>query len=335
MAQTPSTLVNTPNSRELFKQYCLRRLGAPVLEINVDPDQVDDRVNDAIRYYWDYHFDGAQKTFFRYPVSAASYPDAVAEIDVISPGSGYSNTDTVVITAATGDSTGTGATANIVTDNDGAIVSVNITNNGSKYRLDPVVTVTSGTGSNAVLQGFKGGYFPVPDNIIGIMNIFDIGAGYNTNNLFNIRYQIALNDLYTLTSQSMVPYYMAMQHIQMLEQLLVGKQPLRYNRIANKLYLDIDWNKFNIGDFVIAEAYQCIDPDVYSKMWSDRWLQRYATALIKQQWGTNLSKFIGMNLPGGVQFNGSKIYDDATREIEKLEAEMIESYSEPPVMMIG
>lgn len=338
MAQTPSTLVNTPNSRETFKNYCLRRLGAPVTEINVDPDQVDDRVNDAIRFYWDYHFDGMSKTFFKYPVTAYSYPSAVAGADIASPGTGYANTDVITFTPASNDQYAasiTQATGTLVTDSSGAITSITMTSPGGKYTLAPSYTITTSTGSGAVLVPYLGGFFPVPDNIIGIMNIYDIGAGYNTNNLFNIRYQIALNDLYTLTSQSMVPYYMAMQHIQTLEQLLVGKQPLRYNRVANRLFIDIDWNKFNIGDYVIAEAYECIDSDRFPKMWSDRWLQRYATALIKQQWGTNLSKFIGLNLPGGVQFNGNKILDDATREIDKLESEMINSYSEPPIMMIG
>jgi len=335
MAQTPSTLVNTPTTRELFKQYCLRRLGYPVIEINVDNDQVDDRVNDAIRFYWDYHFDGSSKTFFRYAVNAASYPGAVSEIVVTAGGTGYSNSDTVVITRSTGDTTGINAAATLTTNNLGTITSITMTNNGSKYTLDPTISITSNTGSGGIFVGYKGGYVTVPDNIIGIVNIYDIGAGYNTNNLFNIRYQIALNDLYTLTSQSMVPYYMAMQHIQTLEILLVGKQPLRYNRMSNRLYIDIDWDKFNIGDFIIAEAYECIDPDTYSKMWSDRWLQRYATALIKQQWGSNLSKFTGMSLPGGVQFNGQAIYTDASREVDKLEAEVFDNYSLPPSMMVG
>ena len=337
MAQTPSTLVNTPNTRDSFKNYCLRRLGAPVLEINVDPDQVDDRVNDAIRYFWDYHYDGIQKTFFKSAVTQYSYPTVCAGADIVAGGSGYSNNATITFssdpTDAIGVSRGTNAIGTITTNNEGAITKITMSSPGGPFALAPLYSVSGGTG--AVLVPYLGGFFQVPDNIIGIINMYDIGAGYNTNNLFNIRYQIALNDLYTLTSQSMVPYYMAMQHIQTLEQLLVGKQPIRYNRISNRLYVDMDFNKFNIGDFLIAEAYQVIDPDQFSKMWSDRWLQRYATALIKQQWGTNLSKFVGLNLPGGVQFNGDKIYNDATNEIDNLEKEMIDSYSEPPMMMIG
>lgn len=245
----------TITSRSGFKEYCLRKLGKPVIEINVDDDQVEDRIDEALKYYWDYHFDGSEKVYYKYQVT---------QTDV---------------------------------DNK---------------------------------------YIPVPDNVIGIINIFPIGDYIATNNIFNIRYQIALNDLYTLTYQSMVPYYMAFQQLQLLEQLLVGQQPIRYNRNVNRLYIDTDWaTKVKVGTFIVAEAYQVVDPTVYSDVWNDRWLQRYATALIKKQWGSNLTKFIGMQLPGGVQFNGEKIYDDAEKEIEKYENEMITSYSLPVTDMIG
>jgi hypothetical protein len=153
--------------------------------------------------------------------------------------------------------------------------------------------------------------------------------------MFNIRYQIALNDLYTLTSVSMVPYYMALQHIQMLEYLLVGKQPLRYNRHMNKLHIDMDWNKLDDNNYLIVEAYEVVDPELYYDVWTDRWLAQYTTALIKKQWGTNMKKFEGMTLPGGIKFNGQKIYDEADEEIKILEKEMISSYSLPVTDMIG
>lgn len=243
-----------PATRNEFKEYCLRRLGKPVIEINVDDDQVDDRIDEAFLYFTDYHFDGSEKTYYKYKVT-----------------------------------------------------SEDITNK----------------------------YITLPDNIIGAVNLFPIGQGLNTNNLFNIRYQIALNDLYTLTSVSMVPYYMALTHVQFLEQFLVGQQPIRYNRHINKLYIDMDWTIVNVDDYIIVEAYQVIDPDTYTKTWGDRWLARYATCLIKQQWGTNLKKYQGMQLPGGITFNGQQIYDEATQEREELEHEMISSYSLPVIDMIG
>ena len=244
----------SPITRTEFKENCLRRLGKPVIEINVDDDQIEDRVDEALRYYWDYHFDGSSKTYYKYQITEADKANK---------------------------------------------------------------------------------YITMPNNIIGVINIFDLGSALGTNNLFNIRYQIALNDLYTLTSVSMVPYYMAMQHIQFLEQLLVGKQPIRYNRNTNKLYIDMDWERVNTNDYVIVEAYEVIDPDAFTDAWSDRWLLRYAACLIKQQWGTNLKKFDGMKMPGGLTFNGQKIYDEASNERDILEKEMIFTYSLPASDMIG
>lgn len=242
-------------SRTEFKKYCLRRLGAPVLEVNVDDDQVEDRIDDSLKFYWDYHFDGSEKQYYKY----------------------------------------------------GPVTTTDKTNK----------------------------YITLPENIIGAVRIFPIGQALSTNNLFNIRYQIALNDLYDLTSTTMVPYYMAMQHIQFLEQMLVGEQPIRFNRHMNKLNIDMDWGRINVGEFIVVEAYSIVDPGVYTDVWGDRWLQRYATAMIKQQWGTNLTKYKGIALPGGQMFNAEMIYNDATKEIEKLESEMIRSYSLPVSDMIG
>jgi len=323
----------TPRTKAEFKEFCLRKLGKPVIEINVDDDQVDDRVDEALKYYMDYHFDGASKVFYKHIYTQNNMPGSIAEVNVVNGGTGYSNSDVVVFTNT--DNEGYGATATLTTNANGTITAVNLTGNGTDYRRDPTVSVTSGTGSGADLRGYVGGYVRLPDNIIGAVNIFDIGDYINTNNIFNIRYQIALNDLYTLVYQSMVPYYQAFQHIQLLEQLLVGKQPIRYNRHTNRLYIDVNWKKVTVGQYLIVEAYQVVDPVEFPDVWSDWWLQTYATQLIKRQWGSNLSKFSGIQMPGGVTFNGDKIYMDAQREIEKLEAEMIRSYSLPVMDMIG
>ena len=324
-----------PTTRTEFKDYCLRKLGKPVIEINVDDDQVEDRIDEALKYYYDYHFDGTEKQYYRHTFSRADFPDAVKEIVVHDGGTGYSNSDTITITLATGTTEGSGAVANVVTFANGTISSINMTNNGTNYRKDPTITINTSTGSGATVSGFVGGYVTIPQNIIGVVNMFDIGDYIATNNIFNIRYQIALNDLYTLTYQSMVPYYMAFQHIQLLEQLLVGKQPMRYNRNTNRFYIDMNWNKVEPGQYLVIEAYQIVDPAKFPDVWNDRWLQRYAAALIKKQWGTNLTKFNGIQLPGGVTFNGEKIYNDAHDEIEKYEEEMSKSYSLPTYDMIG
>lgn len=325
----------TPTDKASFKEYCLRRLGKPVIEINIDDDQIDDRIDEALRYFFDYHFDGSDKQYYKYQIQTKNYPNNLADVVVGNGGTGYSNSDTIVITQ--GSDT---INLNPITGPTGIILSVPVDslytgNNSYHLSSDPNYTITTSTGSGAVLQPRKGGFIPIPDNIIGVVSMFPVGQALSTNNLFNIRYQIALNDLYTLTSVSMVPYYMAMQHVQFLEQMLVGQQPIRYNRHKNACYVDMKWDIITPGDFIILEAYQIVDPIIYSKVWSDRWLQRYAACLMKQQWGWNLTKFTGMQLPGGVMFNGAKILDDATNEREALEKEMIYTYSLPVTDMIG
>jgi len=243
-----------PSTREQLKQNCLRRLGKPVIEINVSDEQLEDRIDEALQYYQDYHFDGAQRIFLSHQI----------------------------------------------TDEDK-------TNR----------------------------YIPVDDSIIGVINIFDIGDSYSTNNLFSLRYQLSLTDLYAFTSGNLSPYYMALQNVAMAEELLVGKQPLRFNRHQNRVFIDMDWSLVTTSEFIIVEAYQIVDPETFTDVYGDRWLARYTTALIKRQWGENLKKFEGVQLPGGLTFNGQKIWDEANDEIRQLEEEMITSYSLPVSDMLG
>jgi len=245
----------TPTDRRSFKEYCLRALGKPVIEINVDDDQVEDRIDQALRYYWDYHFDGTEKIYYKHQVDQQTVDTKQIEL---------------------------------------------------------------------------------PENIIGAVSLFPIGdPATSSGDIFNIRYQIALNDLYTLTSVGLVPYYMAMEHLATVQEILVGKVPIRYNRHRNVLHMDMDKRKLRLGEFLIIEAYEVVDPDTYSDVWADRWLQHYTSQLIKRQWGANLTKFEGLQLPGGVTFNGQKIYDDANEEIRRLEEEMVTNYSLPVTDMIG
>ena len=245
----------TPSSRATMKEYCLRRLGKPVIEINIDDDQMDDRIDEALMYYQDYHFDATERTFVKH----------------------------------------------VVTETD---------------KTNEYITMSD-------------------SNTIGVINIFDIGDATSTNNLFNVRYQIALNDLYDLSRYDLVPYFMNFMNIRFIEEMLVGKQPLRYNRHQNRLHIDMDWGKVTVGDYIIAECYKKLDPDTYTDVYNDRWLQRYVTCLFKIQWGSNLTKFVGMQLPGGVQFNGEQILQQGLDEKQRLEEEMISSYSLPVHDMTG
>lgn len=319
-----------PTTREEFKMNCMRRLGFPVTDVNLDEDQIQDRIDEALSYYWDYHFDGSDKVYYKHQITANNYPDSVYDLTITSGGTLYSNSDTISIPGSSN-----AATASITTNSNGTITAVTLLTNGKEYRNVPTPTITTSTGSGAVITATLGGFIPIPENINGVVRIFDVGSALQTNNMFNIRYQIALNDLYTLTSVSMIPYYMAMSHIQFLEQMLVGLQPIRYNRHKNRMYIDMNWDRFNENNYVIVEAYEVVDPEVYSNVWKDRWLLRYATCLLKRQYGTNLTKHIGAMMTGPIKLNGDKIYNDAETERIQLENEMIYTYSLPTSDMIG
>ncbi len=177
-------------------------------------------------------------------------------------------------------------------------------------------------------------YVIMPENIIGVVKIFPVSTLNSSAPLFNVNYQIIANDLLSFGTVQMVPLYETMTHIALIEQLLVGQQPIRYSRHMNRLYIDMDWNKVATGQYLVAECYKVIDPNIFIDVWKDRWLIKYTTAQIKKLWGNHLKKYSGMALPGGVNFNGQIIYDEAIAEILQMEADMIQKYALPVVDMI-
>ena len=241
-------------SRQEFKDYCLRRLGFPVIDINIDDDQTEDRIDDAIQYFIDRHTDGTQKLYYIKPITQE-------DVD-------------------------------------------------NKYiNMNPSVVVDS---ANNQLD------------IVGVTRIFPIQDSQATINMFDLRYQLRLNELYDFTSASYINYTLTMQHLRSLELLFTGEVPIRYNRHMRRLFIDWAWgaSEAPVGQVVIVECYAALDPEVYTNMWNDRWLKRYTTALIKRNWGENLKKFKGLKLPGDVQLNADEIYQDALVEIKQLEDQM-------------
>lgn len=235
-----------PASRQQLKEYCLRRLGEPVVDVNVDDEQLEDRIDDALKFYQDYHYDGTERIYLKHQITAADKTNQYIEIN---------------------------------------------------------------------------------DNIIGIVRVFDIGDSLNSSNLFNIRYQIHLNDLFDFTSTTYVPYVTAMRHVEQLEEIFVGKKPIRFNRHKNRLHIEMDWDSdIQVDEYIIIEAYRILDPETYTDVYGDRWLREYTTQLFKRQWGENLKKFEGMQLPGGLQFNGQQIYNEAQDEIARMESEVTVNY---------
>jgi hypothetical protein len=245
----------TVTTREQLKDYCLRRLGAPVIEINIDDEQIEDRIDDAFQFYRDYHYDAVEMVYLKHQITT---------------------------------------------------------------------------------QDIANLYVPIPDSVVGVSRILPFSDRSDGMNIFSIRYQILINDLYSLMSTNLIYYYQVKQELELINQVLVGTKPVRFNRHMNRLYIDMDWaGDVNVGDYIIVECYRILDPDTYRDVYNDRFLKQYTTALFKRQWGENLKKFSGVQLPGGVTLNADKIYEDALDEINKIEAEMQSRFELPVDMFTG
>ena len=206
----------------------------------------------------------------------------------------------------------------------------------TRARSNATTTATDRSDSS-VTASFEEGknYIPVPSSVVSVLNIFSFDNAA-TNNMFDIRYQLRLNDLYDFSSTSIIHYEMTMQHLDYLSHILVGEKPIRFNQHQNRLYIDMDFaNDISVGEFIIIECYRKLDPNTYVDIYDDIYLKRYATALIKRQWGANLSKFSGVQLLGGVEMNGGEIYSQAQEELEKLEEQIQLAYELPPEYMMG
>ena len=271
---------NPITTRETLKQYALRALGKPVIEINVEDDQVEDRIDEALQYFAQYHYDGVERMYLKYQVTSAD------------------------VTRARSDET-----LSTVTDT-----------------ADSTVTATFKEGKN---------YIPMPSNVMSVVNIFPF-TDKAALNLFDVRYQLRLNDLYDFSSTSIIHYDMTLRHLDLLDHILVGERPIRFNQHKNRLYIDMDWaNDIDAGDFIVIECYRKLDGSTFTDVFDDIFLKKYLIQLIKRQWGQNLSKFQGVAMLGGVQMNGEQIYTQAIEEITKLEEQIQLSYELPPNYMVG
>ena len=313
------------NSREELKEYCLRALGSPILQINVADEQLEDRIDEALEYWRQYHSEGIEQMYMKQMITASSITLTTAVAG------NFSEDET--ITGST-----SGAIATLTSE-------LTRTSTGSTLIVYKIVgdfvageTVTGDTsGATAVLavspviKGvFDNQYIDVPDLVYGITNVLPIGNTYsNSQNLFNnVQYQMRLNTFQDISSMSMVYYTTAMSYLDLVNFELNRTPTIRFNRLQNRLYLDINWEtEVSIGQYVVAQCYRVLDPDQYTRVWSEAWLKKYTTALFKRQWGVVLKKFGGMLLPGGVQLDGQGLYDEAVGEIRDLEEELMNKSS--------
>ena len=277
-----------PASRNELKEYCLRQLGAPVLEINLADEQCQDLIDDAIQFFQERHFDGVLNTYLKYKITQDDIDRGTAKPDV-GPG----------ITTTT-------ATSTI----DGSSIEFDWKENSN--------------------------YLQVPPSVIGVNKIFHFdGSNTLTNNMFSVKYQLFLNDVYYWGAVELLSYAMTKTYLEDINFLLTTEKQIRFNQRMDRLYLDIDWESMTVDDYVIMDCWTTLDPSDYNRVWNDSFLKRYLTATMKRQWGQNLIKFQGVKLPGGIELNGRQIYDDAEKDLEVIREQMSNMYEMPPLDMIG
>jgi hypothetical protein len=247
--------MSRPTNRDEVIDYVLRKLGAPVLQINVDPDQVEDRVEEAWQFFQDFHFEATERILLVHPITEEDME------------------------------------------------------------------------SRSII---------VPETVQAVFQVViqPLGSG-GVNNMFSLDYHMRVQSLNDIRGGNWIAYQMAQSHLSMIRNMMQGVIGFRFSRYKHELNIDARWDSMAVGESIIVEAQGFLDPDEYRGLWSDKMLLKLATAYVKQQWGTNMKKFTGMQLPGGVEMSGQQIYDEATAEIEKLEEDIRNSYQIPAAMFVG
>ena len=265
-----------PNSKATLKEYALRRLGKPVLEINVSDDQIDDAIDYTLQKFQQFHYDGAERCYLKHKITQA-------DLDR---------------NAATND------------------------------------TLTTSTAGNSEWAE-RNNYIEIPQHILSVEGLFSF-TDKGTANMFDIRYQMRLNDLYDFTSTQFYHYYMIQQHLGSIDFLLEGLKPTRYQAVQDRLYLDMDWSTdVQLDTYIVIKAWRALDPTTWTEIYNQMWLKDYCSAKIKKQWGQNMTKFQNVQMPGGVTLNGEMIYNDAVEELKILDESLRNTWETPPLDMIG
>jgi len=287
-----------PSTRQELIDYCLRQLGAPVLEINVADEQIEDLVDDAIQYFQERHFDGVTQVYLKYELTEEDIKRGRAR----PPGAPQNENGSTGITSITASASVAGTATTF-----------------SYYQ--------------------NSNYIQIPPSIIGVNKIYQFGAGMGAG-MFNVRYQYMLNDFIGLNGWGaggfdLLSYSMTMGYLETINFILNTHKQIRFNQRTDRLYIDVDYSDLNAGEFLILDCWAMNDPNDYARIYNDSFIKPYLTALIKRQWGQNLIKFQGVKLPGGIEFNGRQLYDDAQAELDRIQERMMSTYELPPLDMIG
>ena len=287
-----------PATRQQLIDYCFRKLGAPVLEINVDDDQVDDLVDDAIQLFNERHFDGVERMYLKYEITQGDIDRGIGA-DIAGESTPNSKTGVGIVTTTT--------------------TSTSIPGYGT-------TTTTFYENSN---------FLQIPDSVVGVNKIFKFDTSSISGSMFSIKYQLFLNDLYYFNSVELLQYSMTKTRLEDIDFLLTPEAQVRFNQRQDRLYMDIDWGAQEVGNFLVLDCHRALDPETFNQVYNDYFVKLYLTALIKRQWGQNLIKFRGVKLPGGLELNGREIYDDAERDLERIKEKMMLEYELPPLDFIG
>lgn len=262
-------------SRKDLKEYCLRKLGKPLLEINVSDSQIEDCIDDTIQLWNERCFDGYERVYLKYQI----------------------------------------------TDED-----------KDKYSFNKNSNVSDGLNFEEGL----GGSLTIPDHIIGIDKVWKINRTRFLDIFgYGLGYHFFLDQGFNFYSTDLLHYSIVFQYLETIEHVLNSEIPIRFNKTKNKLYIDVNWNEFNVGDFIIIECYRALNPEEHTKIYDERFVKNYCTSLIKKQWGSNLRKFVGISMPGGIQYNGDQIFQDALQELSDLKEEMRSTWEVMPLDMVG
>jgi len=333
-----------PTTRTTFKDYCKRKLGWPVVELNIDDDQVEDCIDDSLQFYQEYHFDATENTFLKHQVSGSTLKLAGSPSGTFSDGEvitgGTSGVQATVHAYHSANTTLRYKDPEVKSGGDGNTFYANTTTTFSTGETitgnTSSATATTHASTATAIGDYDNKYISIAEAIIGVRRIIPFSDNSRTNSMFSSKYQFALSEMHSLGSGGLASFEIAQEYLALINEMFTGQPSFRYNRHADKLYLDISWGSdVTIDDFIVVEVDKILDPSTYADIWSDMFLKRYNTALMKKQWGQNLTKFEGMQLPGGVTMNGRQLYDDATTELETIQTEMSLRYELPVDHLIG
>lgn len=308
-------------NRQDLADYCLRQLGGGVVNIEVSTDQLEDAVEDAITYFQEFHPDGIEEAYVPHKITAT--------VLTVASSTGFSVGDLI-----TGGTSGTRTRITAVDTNKLTI---------TRMVPTPYVateTITNGISTTTITSLVTGTidkhYIDLPDPVIAVQKVVNLSSILSsTDYMFSAQYQVMLSEIQNLAAGSTKYLYSTMSYLAHLDFILRKEKTFRFNRRTNKVFLDINWDtEAPVGDYLVIQVYKALDDDMYSEMLNDIWLKRYTTALIKKTWGANLKKYQGMQLPGGLTYNGQQIYNEAIQEIKDLEAEVITLMS-PPGFLVG